>query len=198
MFGRINQKEKFLYVIAFLASIPTLLSTNIKEKIDQGKVKPQDSELFIRANVGSGNNTINLLEGKTSKEIGVSNIDGQILNSDRYFVIDAVTVNYGIAASATSPKAVDFSTTLPLALKNANLVIKQDNEVIINLPVAAINDAKATDERYRVLAAFALLRDQKTIEITIEFPSGSDLAPGAGNSGFVEVLLKGMETYIKR
>lgn len=197
MLGQMRQKEGFMLVVAFLAGVQGLLSANAQQLAREGKIKPQDSVLYVRSAVG-GTNTQNLLEGKTSQEIGITNFDGQILNSDRYFVIDSITVNYGVAATSTSPKAVDYTTALPAALKNANLLIRQDNEVIVKLPVADINAAKTSDDYYKVLGAFAFIRDQKTITLEIEFPAGGDLAPGAGNAGYAEVLLKGYETYIKR
>jgi len=197
MLGQIRQKEGFMLAVAFLAGVQGLLSANAQQLAREGKIKPQDGVLYVRSAVG-GTNTQNLLEGKSNQEIGVTNFDGQILNSDRYFVIDSVTINYGVAATGTAAKAVDYSTALPLALKNANLLIRQDNEVIVKLPVSDINEAKSSDERFRTLGAFALLRDQKTITLEIEFPAGGDLAPGAGNTGYAEVLLKGFETYIKR
>lgn len=197
MFQTIKQKEQWHLVVAFLIGVSSLLSANAKVLADQGKLKPTDATLFVRSKV-DGNNVQNLLQGKTSQEIGVTNFDGQILNSDRYFVISAVTINYGTGLVAALPSAINYTTALPAALKNANLVIMQDNEVIVKLPVTDINDAKSTDARYRVLDAFALLRDQKTITMNLEFPAGGDLGAGAGNAGFVEVQLKGFETYIKR
>jgi len=190
-------KPKFMLVIAFLSAIAGTLSTNARALAEAGKIKPTDSELYVRKAVTPGG-SVNLLEGVSAAEIGITNFDGQRLDSDRYFIIDALTVNYGTASTGTSAKAVDYSTALPAALKNANLVIRQDNEVILRLPVSSINDAKNTDDRYRELGAFALLRDQKTISIDLEFPAGADLGAGAGKDGYVEVLLKGFETYIKR
>lgn len=191
------QKPQFMVVIAFLGAVMNVLGVNAIKLFDEGKIKPTDSELFIRKDIGSGG-TVNLLEGLSTSTIGVSNFDGQRLDTDRNFVIDAITINYGIAAAGAGAATVNYTTALPAALKNANIVIKQDNEVILKLPVASINDAKNTDLRYRELGGFALLRDQRTITIDLEFAAGADTVPGAGNASFVEVLLKGYETYIKR
>lgn len=196
-----TQKNKLLFtlVVAFLSSIASTLSVNARELAQQGKIRPTDSELYVRKAVGSGGNgTVNLLEGLANSEVGISNFDGQRLDADRYFVVNALTVNYGVAATGTSAAAVNYTTALPAGLKCANVVIKQDNEVLFRIPIASINESKSSDTRYRELGAFSLIRDQKTVRVEIEFPDGTDLAPGAGNAGYVEVLLSGFETYIKR
>lgn len=189
-------KPKFMVLMGFLASVMGILTVNAQQLYNQGKIKPTDSELYIRKDVGTGG-TINLLEGLSTSTVGISNFDGQRLDTDRNFVIDALTVNYGVAAIGASPSAVDYTTGLPAALKNSHLVIRQNNEVIVKLPISSIFDAKNTDVRYRELDGFALLKDSKTISIDLEMPAGADLAPGGGNAGFVEVALKGFETYIK-
>lgn len=194
-----QNKTQWLIVVAFLAAVSSTLSLNAQNLIKQGKVRPTDSELFVRKNVGSGGTgTQNLLEGLANSEIGISNFDGQRLDADRYFVISELTLNYGVGLIADAVHAIDYSVSFPLALKTANLVIKQDNEVLHRIPVASINEAKSTDNRYRDLGGFVLLRDQKTIRVELEFAAGADLVPGAGNAGFVEVLLKGFETVITR
>lgn len=192
-----KNKAGFMLVIAFLSAIATTLSVNARDLARAGKLKPTDSELYVRKGVTPGG-SVNLLEGMSASEIGITNFDGQRLDADRIFVISEVTVNYGIATTGTSAKAVDYVTALPLALKNSHLVVKQDNEVILKLPITSINESKSSDNRYRELEAFALLQDQRTTSVDIEFPAGADLAPGAGNTGYVEVLFKGFETYVKR
>lgn len=194
-----RNKAKWMAIVAFLTAVQASLSANIKQLIDQGSVRPTDSELFIRKNMGTGaNGSINLLSGVTTAEIGVTNFNGNKLDSDRIFVLDALTINYGVAADNTAVSAVDYSTALPAALKCANLVVKQNGKTLVSLPVSAIADAKYTDERYRELAGFQLLEDGKTISIELEFAAGSDFVAGAGNQAYVEVVFRGMETYINR
>ncbi len=189
--------EKFMLVVAFLTANQHLLSANMKQVVAAKKARPVDSELFIRAAITAGG-TINLLEGLTTQTTGITNFDGNKLGEGRYFVADAITVNYGIAAAGTAVHAVNYISALPPALKAANLILKQEGHVITRLPISAINDAKNSDMRYRELGAFELLLENKIIEFLVQFPPGSDLAPPAGNDGYMEILLRGFETYSTR
>lgn len=197
MFGQ-NNKLKFLLVTAFLASIMTDLSANTQANHAARKLQPRDAEIAVRKAVVAGG-TVNLLENQgQSRTRGVNDFDGDRLTNGRNFIIDGITINYGVGLTASAtPQSVDYTTALPAALKTANLIIKQNGVVRATLSVSSINEAKSSDERYRFLEAFALLREETTTSIELEFGAGTDLAPGADNTGFVEVILRGFETYVK-
>jgi hypothetical protein len=191
-----KNKQTWMVVAAFLMSLSNVLSQEIGALIQKGQVKPTDSELYVRKAVGNG--TSDLLAGIPIAEVGITNFDGNKLEANRYFVADAITLNYGVAASGTSASNVNYTTALPPALKAANLIFRQNGEVVFKLPIAAIEQAKNTDARYRELGGFQLLRDKVATKIEIEMPDGADLNPGVDNTGYVEVLIKGFETYIKQ
>jgi len=79
------------------------------------------------------------------------------------------------------------------------LVLRQNGEVIVKLPVESIYQASKTDDRYRRLGALAVIEPTQTVDLTIETPAGSSITPAtSGNKSFVQVLFKGFETYMKR
>lgn len=196
-----QQKNKHLFMafLAFLAAVSSSLSDNTKRLAQEGKLRAIDSELYVRARVGTGGSgAVNIMSALTTAQTGITNFNGQTLDAERYFFISSLTVNYGIAEPAILPSAVNYTTALPQALKNANLIIRQDGDVLLNIPIAGINAAKTSEDYYRELGGFVLLRDKTTISIEIDFPNGADLAPGGTTNGYVEVLLRGFETQGKR
>lgn len=196
MFGQQN-KHKWMLVIAFLATVMGTLSANAQKLYEAGAINPRDAELAVRKAVVAGG-TVNLLDNAGQAAIkGVNDFDGNRLTNGRNFVIDAITINYGVATTGTTAAAVDFSTALPPALKTANLVIKQNDIVIRRLSIASINEAKSTDLRFRELDGFAILKEETTTSIEIEFGANTSFSPGAGNDAYVECILKGFETHIR-
>jgi hypothetical protein len=200
MFGSTFNKSKWHLVALFIMAVLPGLSANAKELINSKKVNPRDSTLVVR-NIAVAGGTIDLLEGYSAKVPGKNDFNGNKLTNGRLFIIDSLTLNYGVGVTATVNQnyfAVNYTTALPAALKAANLVIRQGDDVIRRISIAAINEAKSTDSRNFELQGFALLQEDIPTSIEIEFPAGSDLAPGTDNSGYVEVILNGFETAIKR
>lgn len=190
----LSNEELFLKGVKFL--------TNLDKDNRYGwlgrNLKPTPGELYVQGIVTAGG-TQSLLGGSTVQEKGVTNFDGNHLQKDRIFVVSAVTVQYGEAAVNTKPYNVSYKDEFPPQLENATLLIKQKNEVIVKLPISAIQNAKKSDDFYRKLGALALIEPEHEVEMYLEFPSGTAITPAtAGHKSFVRVLLQGLETYAKR
>lgn len=190
----LSNEEAFLKGVTFLRE----LNQNNKFGWNGLKLKPTPSELYVQGIITAGG-TQSLLGGSTVQEKGVTNFDGNRLQKDRIFVISAVTVQYGEAAANTKPYNVAYADEFPPQLENATLLIKQKNEVIVKLPISAIQNAKKSDDFYRKLGALALIEPEHEVEMYLEFPSGTTITPATtGHKSFVRVLLQGLETYAKR
>jgi len=199
MYNNFN-KAKWHVIAAFILAMIPSLSANAKDLIQSGKINPRDSTLTVRNLVVAGG-TVNLLDGYNAQERGKNDFNGNKLTNGRLFVIDSLQVNYGIGVTATIASSYDkvaYTTALPPALTSSNIVIRQGDDVIRRISIAAINLAKSTDTQWYELDGFALLQEDVVTSIEIEFPVGADLAAGASNSGYVEVILKGAETVVKR
>lgn len=200
MYNNNFNKAKWHLIAAFLLTVMSGLSANAKALINSGEVNPRDATLAVRQLVVAGGD-VDILQGYNAYEKGKNDFNGNKLANGRLFVIDSLQINYGVAdtaATATGYDKVNYTTALPPALKSANLVIKQGDKVIRRISIAAINEAKSTDTRWYDLDGFALLREDQVTSIVLEFAQGSDLAAGVGNSGYVEVILKGAETVVVR
>ena len=189
-------EEKFLRVATFLSRQAQRFNLTPEQ---MNRMKPTPSELVINTEFSSGGN-VSLLDGNTTQQKGVTNIDGNRLENGRFFVIDGVTILYGEAADGTKVWDVNYNKALPAVLISSDFVIRQNGEVIVKLPVAAIENAKkSTEDYYRVLGALAVIEPTQTIEMMIETPVGSSITPDtSGHKSFVRVLLRGFETYVKR
>ena len=189
-------EEKFLRVATFLSRQAQRFNLTTEQ---MNRMKPTPSELFINTEFSSGGN-VSLLDGNTTQQKGVTNLDGNRLENGRFFVIDGVTILYGEAAAGTKVWDVNYNKALPAVLQSSDFVVRQNGEIIVKLPVAAIENAKkSTEDSYRVLGALAVIEPTQTIEMMIETPVGSSITPAtSGDKSFVRVLLRGFETYIKR
>jgi hypothetical protein len=190
----LSNEEQFLRVCEFLANHAASKGINMPIS----RMKPTPTGLYIASQFTAGGK-VSLLQNVTVKQVGVTNFDGQTLEQDRYAVIDGVTIMYGEAAPTKKVWEVDYSKDLPEVLKNSQLVVMQQNEVVISLPIEDINNAKKSEDFVRKLNALALLVPNQTIDIYVDTPVGSSITPAAsGNSSFVKVILTGSETYLKR
>ena len=161
------------------------------------RMKPTPSELYVNARFSAGG-TAHLLSGNSTQEVGVTNFDGNSLQVGRFFVANAITLQYGEAAADKKVWEVDYKDELPAVLLASHLVLRQNGEALIKLPVSAIQNAKKTESYYRFLEALALIEPQSTVELLVETPQGSTITPSGSNVSFVRVLVKGFETILKR
>ena len=175
-------EEKFLRVATFLSRQAQRFNLTPEQ---MNRMKPTPSELYVNSLFAAGGN--------------VSLIDGNSTQHGRFFVIDGITILYGEDDASKKVWEVDYKKDLPAVLLSSDFVLRQNGEVIVKLPVSAIENAKKTDDYYRLLGALAVIEPTQTIEMGIETPLGSSITPAtSGHKSFVRVLLRGFETYVKR
>ncbi len=168
------------------------------EKWNIAAMKPMPSFLYANKKVDIGG-TVSLLTGSSVDKRGVTNFDGNSLVKGRVFVADGVTLKTGIAESATPEQEVNYSPfKLPNVIMQSNLVIKQKNEILINLPICDMVHARINGNIYFKLGSFALLEDDTITEIELQYPEGAKFALEDGKSLFVSARLSGFVTYQKR
>lgn len=190
-----NNEEQYTRVATFLARQAAKFGLTPEA---MGRMKPTGSELYIRSQFNAGGN-VPLLNGNSTQEVGVTNFDGNRLDNGRFFVAQAVTIKYGEAAAGKKVWEVNYNKKLPPELLASHFVARQNGEVIIKLPIVSIDNAKNSDEYYRRLGYLAIFEPTQTIDVTIETPQGSVITPAvSGEKSFVEVLIQGFETYVKR
>ena len=193
----LQNEEQLLRVQNFLQRNASRFNLQPQE---MGRMKINPSELYVHSKIVAGGN-VPLLTGNTTQEVGVTNFDGNRLESGRFFVIEAISILYGEAAAGTKVWDVKYEEgNLPPQLRASHAVVRQNGDVILRLPVESIFRAqKSATEKYRKLGALAVLEPNQTIEITVETPQGSTITPAtSGHESFISFMLKGYETYLKR
>ncbi|WP_435263852.1 hypothetical protein [Tenacibaculum sp. nBUS_03] len=166
------------------------------------QIKPIPSELYVNKEINVAGGKVSLLIGSTDNEIGVTNFDGNKLDDGRAFAVDGISFKFGIAKSGTKPYNVDFATGVTKAQKAAfqfaNIVLKQNNEILVRLPISSIENGKQEFSEYRDLD-LTLIAPKTKVEVEIEFPD-EVAAPTltAGNSIFISAVFRGYESYQRR
>ena len=188
-------EEKFLRVATFLSRQAQRFNLT-PAQMNRRKATP--SELYVNSLFAAGGN-VSLIDGNSTQQKGVTNLDGNRLENGRFFVIDGITILYGEDDASKKVWEVDYKKDLPAVLLSSDFVLRQNGEVIVKVPVSAIENDNKTDDYYRLLGALAVIEPTQTIEMGIETPVGSSITPAtSGHKSFVRVLLRGFETYVKR
>jgi hypothetical protein len=81
-----------------------------------------------------------LVDANTKKVVGVTNLDGNQLNSGRDVVIDAIRVQYTIKGEKIENADWQSRDTLPAELQNAELRLIQTNDMLIDLPLTDVQN----------------------------------------------------------
>jgi hypothetical protein len=159
---------------------PELLSavSTIKAK-DQdgvphvGRVALTDKTLYLNVNVKGQGGTIALIDVNTKREVGVTNLDGNRLNAGRDYIIDGVRVLRGTTASASVKNEVYSQTgTLHSVLHNAEVRIKQNGNILLDMPISDLYNPASTAEVFRNISTSPLIQSNMEFEFEIEYPKG--------------------------
>lgn len=142
-----------------------------------------DKTIYIATSVKGAGGIIKLIDTNTKKEVGVTNIDGNKLNAGRDYVIDSARVVFDTGNANVKNAAWD--TKLPVQLMNAELKIKQDNQLLFDMPLSDLflkefgsgGMAVGGDNLFRDISTSPLIRAEEEFEIELEFPKGSAMDP---------------------
>lgn len=137
--------------------------------------KPQATKLvdktyYLNAKVDGMSGINELVDANTKKVVGITNFDGNLLNSGRDVVIDAIRVQFTTRGSKIESADWQSRDTLPAELQNADLRLIQTNDMLIDLPLTDIQNFK--NEDYRPIATTPLLRAKEEFKLELEFPKG--------------------------
>lgn len=157
------------------------------------KLVLRDAVKYVRQEITVGGR-VELLNSSTKKLAGITNLDANKLSDRQNLIISAIALGYGANIAAGKEAAVDYNTTIPVGIRNADLEVKQNGRVIISMPAAdAFNQGTGANvsDKYRELSALAFLQEGQEFSIDLVFAAG---AVGGGTHDYVEVSLRGLET----
>ncbi len=180
------------------------LSSETKTAIKEKRIWLEDEPLYVRAKIAGGGE-IELLTANLDESVGVTNIDKRKLPKFVNFVLSRLSFGYGSSAVANNTVAVDatYSNLIgdcPVQLRHANLIIKQNDNPIITMPISQLLQQEkvreANGEAGYELDYMRLIKEDVPFQISIKFPEGKALE-GVVNHHFVEVFLKGARTRLR-
>lgn len=174
-------------------------SGDTARKLLAGHLVLRDNTDYIRKEVSAApSGTVPLITGNTRITPGVSTFLGNKLEKSVNQVITHMRIGYAGDEYAGQEAALVYGNnqgSVPAALRSANIIISQDGKMVVKLPVMDfIKPSDDGNSAYTELGAFALLKEEQSFGIELEFAEG--VAFGAGKH-YVELSLKGMSTFEK-
>jgi hypothetical protein len=145
-----------------------------------GRVALTDKTLYLNVNVKGQGGTISLIDVNTKREVGVTNLDGNRLNAGRDYIIDGVRVLRG-TTSAASVKTENYvqGGALDTALQNAEIRIKQNGNILLDMPISDLFNPASTAEVFRNISTSPLIVSNMEFEFEIEYPKGVSVPSNA-------------------
>jgi len=142
-------------------------------------VRPQatklvDKTFYLNVKIDGMSGINQLVDSNTKKLVGVTNFDGNLLNSGRDVVIDSIRALFTSVGAGVESANWQNSERIPAELQNADLRLIQTNDMLIDLPMTDTQNFKDAD--HRPIATTPLLRAKE--EFKLEFPKGVTVPTG--------------------
>lgn len=197
-----ENRSKISLAFLFLVSIASAFSAELDGLISRKDIGLKPHTVYVRKNATDASSKFSVITENTTKTNGVSTISKTSLPKNEGVVFDRIAVGFAEHANAGMEGQVDYSSTkLPAVLRNANLVISQNNREVVNVPIAdlgKVTSPTSQEDYYHDLESFQYLADDSPMQWEIVFPDGTSLAPGTvGYSTYVEIRIKGFKTSRK-
>lgn len=168
----------------------------------EGKARFVDANYYIRKEITGSNGKLQILDERTQKATGVTNIHLGKLQKGENAVISQVLVGYATDAAKVNVADLVYDsvvTSWPTGLANAELQILQDGAPCCDpIPVALCGtQADSTAARGMVdsksFRTPFILEEEKQIVITVDFP----VASFGANKHHIEVFLLGSKSRVR-
>lgn len=140
-----------------------------------------DKTYYLNVKVDGMSGINELVDANTKKVVGITNFDGNLLNSGRDVVIDAIRVQFTTKGLKIESADWQSRDTLPAELQNADLRLIQTNDMLIDLPLTDVQNFKTED--FRPIATTPLLRAKEEFKLELEFPKGVTVPISKEGSG---------------
>lgn len=171
-----NRKEQLTRAVTVLAA-RSQARTQAQQRPKSDPTRLTDSTFYVNVRVDGLAGTTQLIDSNTKRLVGVTNFDGDTLKSGRDLVIDSVRTIF----TDVGTKVEDASWFAPKAvvaeLAGAEIRMKQNNEVLIDLPISDTQGFK--DEDFRAISTTPLLKALETFSLELEIPKGVTVPAGA-------------------
>lgn len=192
--------------MAFFSSpqVAEILGTDYQKRATNGQLVITESNFFAKGEITGQANNFELIKTSLVEEEGVRNIHQAKLPAGEHLMLSGITLGW-YKGSTQDSKGVHYrtdydATNLDPALANARLVIRQDSNTLVDLPVerflSSTGSDRAREHEGLNFDNMKLIEADKVFSIDIVFPNGATVDATASTYYFVNVQLKGQK--IKR
>lgn len=182
------------------------LDTETQERLRKREIKLEDAVFYAAVHVSGQGGSVPLTTESTNLKKGTINYDKSALPKMQNLILKTIRFGYAKLNDITDPALVKFSSKKPVdmdqAVERANLVIRQNDKIVFERPVADLmseESERGADRGYN-LENWRLIVGDRKFEITMEYPEGQSVQ-AAGIAGtprhHVEVRLIGTKTKTK-
>lgn len=196
-----------LVVWAFLMTIllpNTMTSASLERELhtNPNSMTLQPYELFARRSINSAGGIFEFVNNTVDKAQGICNIDKGKLPSNEIFIFNEVRIGYSTGLAVDKAGEAGYETKASPALRNAEFEIRQGGRIVLNLPVASLNNnntGASVQDDFTILGSLCYLRDDSDFTWSFKFPNGVSIPAGGGASdnSYGEVRLRGHRTVKK-
>ena len=163
-----------------LSAVSTLKAKDQNGIPHIGRVALTDKTLYLNVNIKGQGGTISLIDVNTKREVGITNLDGNRLNAGRDYIIDGIRVMRGTTGAASvKSENYDVTGSLDAAFANAEIRLKQDGNILLDMPISDIYNPRAINEIFRNISTSPLIKSNMEYEFEIEYPKGVAVSAGA-------------------
>ncbi len=190
----------------FLIAKKSLFPKQTQADLAAKKLRFMDSDTMHTAKINDGGGIYDLLRTTNDKQVGISDFDSNKLDAGVNVGVGRIKFGYGSALATDAKTAADIkfsskAADMPAELLRAKLIIKQDNKVLLRLPVERFTHAADSpkvqgEEDVLHLGTPFVLVEQKPIDIQLEFNPDAGIVAGTDDH-FVQVRFMGTETSSK-
>lgn len=161
--------------------------------VSNAKTKVTDTTLYVVARVDGLSNIAKLTNDDTKKKPGITNFDGNKLADGRDAIIDSMKIE--VAKDGLLLNNVDWGGSLvdmPRALANAELKLKQGEQILFNSSVSDLV-LKNNDDNYRDIGSTPFLASKEPIEWILEFADNASIPAEAINGIFIKISCRAIQ-----
>lgn len=197
----LDRGSKFLQTPEVMAKLPAQMQADIQS----GKKEFYLADVrFRRSITGAGGGILDLVKPGDKRQIGISSVDGGVLEKDTVMAVVALGISYGhtatvgvVDASLVRYSSSEYLATLPTGLVNSEVKFYAGDKKVLECATKkffanalAEIGSEANQENELILPQPKLITDGKVLKTSIHYPDA--IAAFAAGSHFLEVRWTGV------
>lgn len=194
-------KNRIQVLTLALAAVNAVASDADKNLVINSAPKVFDTTKYLCADLEGRGGIVELVDANTKKIEGITNFDGNRLDSGRYVAIDGIRI-LAENTNALTINTANWTATPAAVLLNSELQIFQ-GEDLFTIPCSELFNlhkgaSTSNDEDFRQISHIPVLKPDVPFKINWKFPNGSSLPTDSSYTGFVKLEFRCHEVLFKK